>query len=547
VNNTKTDTESCAGSSVAEESSQARRAFLSNVRNELLTPINVIVGYSEILLEDGQKHPNFAPDLEKIASAGKQLLGVIDSSLDQGKIEQSDQTGDLEAFVARTRHDLRTPLNAIIGYGEILLEDAKEVGEDACCPDIEQILTAARHLLSSIGNVVEFYMSSRSSQEIEGSTSPYNVARDAVDTLHTRHNRNILTPNARLLVVDDSELNRDILCRRLQHQGYRVDAAENGRQAMQMLRAQPFDVVLLDVMMPEMNGYQVLETVKNDDRLRHIPIIMISAFDDVESVAHCIQMGAEDYLPKTFNPVLLKARIEGSLEKKRLRDREQAYLEQIRCEQEKSEQLLLNILPEAIAKRLKAGETVIADSWPEVTVLFSDLVNFTRYSAGVSALDLVNRLNEIFQALDELIVDHGLEKIKTIGDAYMLAGGLPSPRPDHAEAVANMALDMTARVQELNAGYDVPLQVRIGIHTGPVVAGIIGHKKFTYDLWGDTVNTASRMESHGIPGRIQISEATYAQLRDRFAVEKRSPISVKGKGQMTTYFLLDKKTQPDNE
>jgi class 3 adenylate cyclase len=518
VNNTKTDTESCAGSSVAEESSQARRAFLSNVRNELLTPINVIVGYSEILLEDGQKHPNFAPDLEKIASAGKQLLGVIDSSLDQSKIEQSDQTGDLEAFAARIRHDLRTPLNAIIGYGEILLEDAKEGGEDACCPDIERILTAARHLLASIGNVVEFYMSSRSSQEIEGSTSPYNVARDAVDTLHTRHNRNILTPNARLLVVDDSELNRDILCRRLQRQGYRVDAAENGRQAMQMLRAQPFDVVLLDVMMPEMNGYQVLETVKNDDRLRHIPIIMISAFDDVESVAHCIQMGAEDYLPKTFNPV-----------------------------QEKSEQLLLNILPEAIAKRLKAGERVIADSWPEVTVLFSDLVNFTHYSAGVSALDLVNRLNEIFQALDELIVDHGLEKIKTIGDAYMLAGGLPSPRPDHAEAVANMALDMTARVQELNAGYDVPLQVRIGIHTGPVVAGIIGHKKFTYDLWGDTVNTASRMESHGIPGRIQISEATYAQLRDRFAVEKRSPISVKGKGEMTTYFLLGKKTQPDNE
>lgn len=513
----------------------------------MLTPINAIVGYSEILLEDGQKHPNFAPDLEKIASAGKQLLEVIDSNLDQNKIEQSDQTGDLEAFAARIRHDLRTPLNAIIGYGEILLEDAKEGGEDACCPDIERILTAAKHLLSSIGNVVGFYMSSHGSQETGDNTSPYNLARDAVNTLHTRHEKNILTANARLLVVDDSELNRDILCRRLQHQGYRVDTAENGRQAMQMLRARSFDVVLLDVMMPEMNGYQVLETVKNDDRLRHIPIIMISAFDDVESVAHCIQMGAEDYLPKTFNPVLLKARIEGSLEKKRLRDREQAYLEQIRCEQEKSEQLLLNILPEAIAKRLKAGETVIADSWPEVTVLFSDLVNFTQYSAGVSALDLVNRLNEIFQALDELIVEHGLEKIKTIGDAYMLVGGLPSPRPDHAEAVANMALDMTTRVQELNSGYDVPLQVRIGIHTGPVVAGIIGHKKFTYDLWGDTVNTASRMESHGIPGRVQISEATYQRLRDRFAVEKRSPIRVKGKGEMTTYFLLGKKTQPDNE
>ncbi len=220
--------------------------------------------------------------------------------------------------------------------------------------------------------------------------------------------------------------------------------------------------------------------------------------------------------------------------------------EALRYQREESEQLLLNILPKPIAERLKLNESVIADSFPEATVMFADIVGFTQLSAQISAKQLVELLNQIFSLFDQLADKHGLEKIKTIGDAYMVVGGLPTPRHDHAEAIAEMALDMQAAVvqfnNELNTPCPEPLRIRIGINSGPVVAGVIGLKKFIYDLWEITVNTASRMESQGIPGCIQITTSTYQLLKDRdkYDFEQRGPIEVKGKGLMTTYLMKAK-------
>jgi class 3 adenylate cyclase len=208
------------------------------------------------------------------------------------------------------------------------------------------------------------------------------------------------------------------------------------------------------------------------------------------------------------------------------------------AEQQRSERLLLNVLPAPIADRLKQGEGVIADAFPEVTVLFADMVDFTRRSRQVGPAQVVATLNKLFSAFDRLAQRHGLEKIKTIGDAYMVAGGLPQPRPDHAEAVAEMALAMQAEVTRHTDPSGQPLQVRIGIDTGPVEAGVIGTTKFSYDLWGDTVNTASRMESHGIAGCIQVTERTYQRLRDGYRFQRRGPIQVRGMGEMDTWFLL---------
>jgi class 3 adenylate cyclase len=208
------------------------------------------------------------------------------------------------------------------------------------------------------------------------------------------------------------------------------------------------------------------------------------------------------------------------------------------AEEERSERLLLNVLPAPIAERLKQGEGVIADAFPEVTVLFADLVDFTRRSQQVSPAEVVATLNELFSAFDRLAQRHGLEKIKTIGDAYMVAGGLPNPRPDHAQAVAEMALAMQEEVAGRADPSGQPLQVRIGIDTGPVEAGVIGTSKFSYDLWGDTVNTASRMESHGVAGCIQVTASTYQRLRDRYRFQRRGPIPVRGMGEMVTWFLL---------
>lgn len=219
-----------------------------------------------------------------------------------------------------------------------------------------------------------------------------------------------------------------------------------------------------------------------------------------------------------------------------MRDRKLAEAS-LKIEQEKSERLLLNILPDAIVVQLKESSDAIADRFDEVTILFADIVDFTALSASIPPKELVIFLNKIFSEFDVLAQKHGLEKIKTIGDAYMLAGGLPTRRPDHAEAVAAMALDMLETIKRFNIDGHKELELRIGINTGVVVAGVIGLRKFIYDLWGDAVNIASRMESHGIPGQIQVSEATYQRLMYKYILDERGLIQVKGKGEMRTYFL----------
>ena len=210
----------------------------------------------------------------------------------------------------------------------------------------------------------------------------------------------------------------------------------------------------------------------------------------------------------------------------------------LEIEQQKSEKLLLNILPYSIAQRLKEDHSIIADHFESATVLFSDIVGFTALSEKLTPAELVARLNRIFSAFDDLAEKHGLEKIKTIGDAYMVAGGFPEERAGHAGHVAGMALDMLTALEACNQKEDQAVSIRIGMHTGPAVAGVIGIKKFVYDVWGDTVNTASRMESSGLPGRIQISQQTAALLDGEFAVEERGTVAVKGKGSMKTYWLL---------
>ena len=214
----------------------------------------------------------------------------------------------------------------------------------------------------------------------------------------------------------------------------------------------------------------------------------------------------------------------------------------LRVEQAKSEGLLLNILPAAIAERLKTEPSTIADSYDAVTILFADVVNFTPLATRITPTAAVDLLNDIFSEFDMLAERYGVEKIKTIGDGYMVAAGVPLPRADHAPAVAAMALEMLAYMQRRAQGDPPRLDLRIGIHSGPVVAGVIGQKKFLYDLWGDTVNTASRMESQGMPGRIQITATTYALIRDEFLCEPRGTIVVRGKGEMVTWYLVGRRT-----
>jgi guanylate cyclase len=230
------------------------------------------------------------------------------------------------------------------------------------------------------------------------------------------------------------------------------------------------------------------------------------------------------------------------------RDRSRAALAEehrlLEAEQDRSEQLLLNILPAPIAQQLRDGQTTIAESQRDVTILFADLVGFTPLADTIGPGALVELLNEVFSAFDDLADTTGVEKIKTVGDAYMVAGGIPTPRPDHLATVLAMALRMGTAVAQVGDRYGRVLQLRIGIDSGPVVAGVIGRRKFSYDLWGDTVNSASRMESHGIPGRIHVTERVARAAHQEYEFEARGPIEVKGKGAMRTYFLVGPRAAP---
>jgi class 3 adenylate cyclase len=503
--------------------------FLARVRHDLRTPLNQIIGYSELMIEEAaeQGHASAITDLKKIHAAGRQLLDLM-SRL----VLAEDMNIDL------MRHEIYTPLNHIVGYCEILMEDGAGNPEDSFVADVRKIHSSARRLVDLLQDNKEM-IRKLGAPPSRSPSSPLSAVKLISEP--PAASAAAIRSGGRILVVDDSEMNRDLLSRRLERQGHRVITAEDGASALRTVGAEQPDLILLDIIMPGMDGFEVLKQLKADRNLRHIPVIMLSALDEVDSVVKCIKLGAEDFLHKPFNPVLLKARIGACLEKKWLRDQEQDALRRLKAEQEKSEQLLLNILPKLIADRLKAGQTVIADHFQEVTVLFADIVGFTPLSDRITPQELVHLLNEIFSTFDHLTEKHGLEKIKTVGDMYMVVGGLPSPRPDHAGAIAELALDMQEQIKRHNSGIGEPFQMRIGIHTGPAVAGVIGTRKFSYDLWGDTVNTASRMETHAEEGTIHVTAATYERLKDRYLFRERGSILVKGKGKMTTFVLVGRK------
>jgi adenylate cyclase len=243
-------------------------------------------------------------------------------------------------------------------------------------------------------------------------------------------------------------------------------------------------------------------------------------------------------LPKPCDVILLRARISSCLERRRWRLREQQYLACLKEEKAKSDALLRNILPEPVMARLSNGETIIADRFEAVSILFADIVGFTPRAAAMTPASVVASLNRVFSEFDGLAQRLGVEKIKTIGDAYMAAAGLPAPRVDHAEAIAAFAIGILELLGGIHGPGESTLHVRIGIHTGPVVAGVIGRHKFSYDVWGDTVNLASRLEAHGVADRIQVSQEVKEVLAHRFRFEERGPIMLKGKGMTPTFFLV---------
>jgi adenylate cyclase len=513
------------------------RIQLAHLRQELLSPVNALLGYAEIMHEEASRkgRPDILPDMNRILGAARDLAGKIEGLLDGDRAKTPPDSATVQE--QKLRHDLRTPLNAIMGYGEMLREDVANFSSDWLRADLDRLLVAASDLLLRLDRIVRFSVNGEETSLAPDQTDAL-IVGDLMRSLGpARQEAYAVTEIGSILVVDDIEANRDLLSRRLSHDGHRVASVAGGLQALQALADDEFDLVLLDLMMPDINGFDVLVRMKADERMRRIPVIMITALAETESAVRCIEAGAEDYLPKPFDPVLLRARINACLHKKRWRDREQRYLRRIEDETAKFERLLLTILPRQVIGRLNHGEAMIADRFEDVSVLFADLVSFTEHSAKLAPAAIIEYLNRLFSEFDELARELDVEKIKTIGDAYMAVAGLPDPNPDPFAAIANMALGMIERLDRVNCHFGWPLQIRIGVHSGPVVAGIIGAHRFIYDVWGDTVNVASRLEAYSLPNRIHVSQDIARHLAAPFSLEPRGSVDVKGKGKLETFFL----------
>jgi len=334
-----------------------------------------------------------------------------------------------------------------------------------------------------------------------------------------------------ILVVDDNRLNRLMLARGLEQQGHRVAFAEHGRQALEMLAGQDFDLILLDIEMPEMNGYQVLEQMAADVHWRDLPVIMISAVEEIDSVVRCIEMGAEDYLTKPFNPVLLKARVDASLEKKRLRDEQRA--------------LFRKFTSDEVAEELLNSGFSLGGRLVEATVLFSDIRSFTTIAESQSPQDTIELLNDYFSLMFEAIAHEGGIVNQMIGDGLMCIFGAPLPLEDHrqrAVRAARQMMELIGRFNQEQARLNrVQIRIGIGVASGAVVAGFIGtQRRATYTCVGDTVNLAARLEAHtkvvGQP--ILIEENTRLGLDRQIEVVPQGAVRLKGKTRAVKVFSV---------
>lgn len=334
-----------------------------------------------------------------------------------------------------------------------------------------------------------------------------------------------------ILIVDDNRINRLKLSRALTQQGHAVSEAENGREALEMLRVEPFDLVLLDILMPEVDGFQVLREMKDDTTLRNVPVIVISALEEMDSVVKCIEMGAEDHLPKDFDPVLLNARIGASLEKKRLRDEVVEQLKFIR-------EIFGKYVPESVAKQIVASKGALEPKQLKATILFSDIENFTGTAESIPPKRVVQMLSEYFPAVIEPITRNGGVVNQFQGDAMLVTFNVPVEDPRHAEMAVKSALE----IQEVLKGRTfagIELRTRIGINTGDVIAGNVGAgDRINYTVYGDAVNLAARLEQmnkeHGT--LILMSESTVEMLSDKSAVEPLGELEIRGKNKLIRVF-----------
>lgn len=351
-----------------------------------------------------------------------------------------------------------------------------------------------------------------------------------------------------VLIADDDENNREILRRLLKPERYRTILASSGGEVLSVIKDAAIDLVLLDLVMPGLNGFDVLHRLRNDPCSHNIPVVVVSSIDEIESVAACIEAGAADYVLKPVNSTILRARVRSLLEKKQAHEWEQARMRQLHAafrelevQKDKTDLLLKNILPQETAEELKVHGRVAPRYFEDITVVFTDFVSFTASTETLAADDLVLALNDYFSAFDAIVDRYQLERLKTVGDSYIFVCGMPKKVTSHPVDAVLASMEMLEFVKLRQAREKGPARwsMRIGINTGPVIAGVVGTRKFAFDVWGETVNSASRLVSSGQPNRINLSADTFHRVKEFFACTPRGEVRIKGDRWREMYFVDD--------
>ena len=496
----------------------------AQLRHELRTPLNHIIGYTELLLEelaDGGK-PELAAGLAELRTDARQLLTLLNEALARGQAGPPDLTA--------ARSTISPPLERIKAAGAVLHRRASDVGASALLPDLDRICTATQRLdtLLRPGSPPAHETAGTEASAVSGARQP-GQRRDVI------------------LVVDDNEDNRDMLARRLRRQGHEVLTAPGGRAALDTLAKTPVDLVLLDVMMPDLDGYAVLQQLKSEPARRDIPVLMISALDEMDSVVRCIQLGAEDYLPKPFDPVLLQARIGACLEKKRLHDQEIRYRQELaewnqKLEHRVAEQVaqlerldrLKRFFSPQLAELIVTGgaDDPLKTHRREVTVVFLDLRGFTAFAETAEPEEVMGVLREYHAEMGRLILAHEGTLERFTGDGMMIFFNDPVEVPNPAERAIRMAVAMRAVVGDLAArwrkrGWDLALGV--GVAQGYATIGAIGFEgRLDYGAIGTVTNLAARLCGEAVAGQILVSARVAGAVENMVEADDLGPITLKG-------------------
>lgn len=505
----------------------ADRITLSHLRHELHTPLNHIIGYSEMLLESATEGSIVAlePALRELHENACQVMLLVDETLARNRKES-------EIDLHRLNAQASGPIGSILAATDGLKRQAEQLGAPEVTRDLERIASAAQTLRGMIA---------------DGAIAAPVVAIPDLHPARIAHPRARTTETGNLLVVDDNAANREMLSRRLVREGHHVQFAANGWDALSLLRQGPIDLVLLDVLMPEMSGYDVLQALTADPALREIPVVMISALDEMDSVVRCIELGAQDYLPKPFDPVLLRARIGACLEKKRLRDREAQHLRELaewnqKLEQRVNEQVALlerlgrlkRFFSPQLAELIVAGgaDDPLATHRRDLTVCFLDLRGFTAFAETVEPEEVMRVLREYHAEMGRLILEHEGTLERFTGDGMMVFFNDPVPVPNAAERTVHMALAMRKRAAEMISSWrsmGFELELGIGIAQGYATIGAIGFEgRWDYGAIGTVTNLAARLCGEAKPGQILVSKRLLAATGELFEVESVGELILKG-------------------